>query len=94
VAALIGAGIGLGLGFLTYRVLGALEVVQVPNSVSVRPMDMTTIMASLTMLVGAASGGIIGAIVGAVGAIVQAIERTAGAPELMTPYVGPAKQRL
>jgi hypothetical protein len=94
VGAVIGALLGATLGLVVYRVLGALEILRVPNSVSVRPMDFTGVLVHLAMLVGGASGGIVGALVGAVGAIVQALERNGPVAEPFSPYVGPEKQRL
>lgn len=71
--AVLGVAIGAGLGFGTYRFyVGSLDIALMPTKGSIYS---TELMVHLALLVGGASGGIIGAVAGATQSVVRALDR-------------------
>jgi hypothetical protein len=71
--ALLGVAIGAGLGFATYRFyVGSFDIALMPTKGNIYS---TELMVHLALLVGGATGGIVGAIAGATHAVLIALDR-------------------
>jgi hypothetical protein len=86
--AIVGMVAGAGLGFGIYRFyVGAFDIAYMATKGNIYSTDL---MVHVALLVGGASGGIIGAIAGATHAIIRALERS----NLEAETLGLSRQRL
>lgn len=90
--AIIGALIGAALGFGVYRFgVGAFDIASVTARGNIQSTDL---MVHVALLMGAASGGIIGSVAGATQAIVAAIQRSRNGADSVNDLLPPARQRF